>query len=442
MNGEWQRLSPLSPVVRVGGAMTAVIIVGLGQLGRSGGGSPLAFTLVWITALILGVVSGFVSWLVTRWRISGSDLQIETGLIRRQSLRIPLERIQAVDVVAPMVARLLGLAEVRVVSAGGGVERSRLAYLGAAHANEVRAQLLALAHGLEPTSAPPAHYPLYQVDNARLIVGMLLRSPALPFLVIAAFGVAFAVAVPERAADAVTFFALAISAFIGLVLRPVNADWDFSLSESLDGFRLDRGLLQTRHETIPFGRIQAVRVWQPLIWRALGWYAVGVDVARQKVATRADSEAQQVARWLVPVANRAQVDWVLTRALPGAALDPVPGSKPPPRAFWVIPFTVRNAAAWFDDKYLFARTGRVALRTTIVPHNKVQSVRLRRGPWLRAFGLSDLYADAAGPQRAGGTVRGLARDVRQAEEFAWAWTELARERRRDPHRVLGQIQPT
>jgi membrane protein YdbS with pleckstrin-like domain len=67
----------------------------------------------------------------------------------------------------------------------------------------------------------------------------------------------------------------------------------------------------------------------------------------------------------------------------------------------------------------------------------VQSVRLRRGPWLRAFGLSDLFADAAGPARAGGTLRGLARDAKQAEEFAWAWTELARRRRRDQHHIPG-----
>jgi putative membrane protein len=437
MNGQWQRMNPLSPLVRAAGALAAVVVLGAGQLERSQPHtSPYAFV-IWTVLLLAGAVSGFIAWLVTRWRINGSDLQIETGLIRRQSLRIPLERIQAVDVVAPLVARILGLAEVRVVSAGGGVERSRLAYLRETHAQAVRAQLLALAHGLEPTAAPPADHLLYEVDNARLVGGMLLRAPALPVLVALALGIAIAVAVPVYAAPALTLVVFMVSAFLGLFLRPVNADWSFRLSESLDGFRLDRGLLQTRHETIPFGRIQGVRIWQPMLWRALGWYAVSVDVARQKVATTADSEAQQVARWLAPVANRAQVNWIVSRALPGAVVDAPEGSRPPSRSFWAIPFTRPNAATWFDDNYLFARTGRVAPRTSIVPHAKVQSVRLRRGPLLRLLGLSDLFADAAGSRRTGGSVRGLARDASEAQEWAWQWTELTRRRRGDLRASAG-----
>ena len=104
--------------------------------------------------LILGGLGGFISWLVTRWRIAEGNLQIETGFIRRQSLRIPLARIQAVDVISPLSGRFLGLAEVRVVSAGRGAEHGRLAYLTAAQAPVVRARLLALAHGLEV--APPS----------------------------------------------------------------------------------------------------------------------------------------------------------------------------------------------------------------------------------------------------------------------------------------------
>ena len=62
----------------------------------------------WPQLAVVGVllVLGFVSWLVTRWRIDGDDLRIETGLLRRQSLRFPLAQVQAVDVVRPGLARL------------------------------------------------------------------------------------------------------------------------------------------------------------------------------------------------------------------------------------------------------------------------------------------------------------------------------------------------
>jgi len=45
-------------------------------------------------------------------------LRIETGLLRRDARQLPLARIQAVDVVRPFLARLVGLAELRVRLAG------------------------------------------------------------------------------------------------------------------------------------------------------------------------------------------------------------------------------------------------------------------------------------------------------------------------------------
>ena len=83
----WHRLHPLSPVVRGGRATIAVAIllipVALGGVRLSNASPQLVITAI----LVLG---GVVSWLVTRWRIEDDDLRIETGLLRRQSLRFPL----------------------------------------------------------------------------------------------------------------------------------------------------------------------------------------------------------------------------------------------------------------------------------------------------------------------------------------------------------------
>src|SRR5262249_31837713 len=141
LNERWSRLSPLSPLVKFGGAPFFALIYFTGDHRGARGALDLIIPIAIISLAVLG---GLVSWLVTRWRISGTDLQIEMGLVRRQSLRIPLERIQAVDVVSPLLARFLGLAEVRVISAGSGQEKSRLAYLRNDQAQQVRNQLLAL----------------------------------------------------------------------------------------------------------------------------------------------------------------------------------------------------------------------------------------------------------------------------------------------------------
>ena len=165
LSGTWCRLHPLSPLARVGITLGFVVAaVGIPTLSGgqvSSGGWP---DLIVVAAIaVLGIGASVVSWLVTRWRVVGDELQIDTGLIYRQSLRFPLRRIQAVDIVAPLTARMLGLAEVRRLSAGTGHnQHGRLAYLTNQDAALVRAQLLALAHGLAaetPRAARPAPLP-------------------------------------------------------------------------------------------------------------------------------------------------------------------------------------------------------------------------------------------------------------------------------------------
>ena len=48
---------------------------------------------------------------------------------------------------------------------------------------------------------------------------------------------------------------------------------------SPDGIRLRRGLLEKRSQTLPPGRVQAVRLRQPMLWRLKGWWRVQVNVA-------------------------------------------------------------------------------------------------------------------------------------------------------------------
>lgn len=392
--GGWRRLHPLSPVVPAGAILVGMVLVVLPALmgARASRTGPLVFLAVSILFLLIGVLS----WAVTRWRISGDDLQIETGIVRRQSIRIPLSRIQAVDVVAPLTARLLGLAEVRVVSAGRGIDRGRLAYLSAAEAPRVRARLLALAHGLAPETPEPPTQHIGRVDNGQLIISLCLRGE---FLVPALAGLAVLaalVAVPRQAAGlGGTAIVWALSFGLGTA-RLFNDDYDFTIAEAGDGLRLDRGLFQRRHETIPFDRIQAVRLVEPLLWRAVGWCRLEVDVARQHMAQRADRGANRISRTLMPVGTREQATWLLARVLPGASMVPPPGSAPPPRARLKAPLSYHFLATWLGPFHVAARTGRVRASTVVIPLAKVQSVRLSSGPAQRALRLATVHVHTAG----------------------------------------------
>lgn len=396
-DGRWRRLHPLSPVARVGSIVVGVAIV-LGQgLSTPDRSSSRVYTVVIPIAIaVVTLLGGAISWAVTRWRITGGDLQFETGLIRRQSIRIPLTRVQAVDIYQPLTARVLGLAEVRIVSAGRGSDRARLAYLRAAQAPTVRAHILALAHGLSAeTPEPPAHL-LSRIDNRWLAVGLAIRGRALIGVPISAGAVAVAVADPRAAAGAGFGVVTAIAGIVIGAVRPFNDDYNFTISEAGDGLRLDRGLFQTRHETIPFGRIQAVRLVVPLLWRIPGWCRLEVDVARQHVREHADRDANRVSRTLLPVATREQAAWLLSRVMPGAVMEPPPGSRPPGRARLRAPLSYHFLAMWLDGRYICARVGRVQATTAYVPLTKMQSVRLHSGPVQRALRLATIHIDTAG----------------------------------------------
>jgi putative membrane protein len=436
LSGTWCRLHPLSPLARVGITLGFVVAaVGIPTLSGgqvSSGGWP---DLILVAAIaVLGISASVVSWLVTRWRVVGDELQIDTGLVYRQSLRFPLRRIQAVDIVAPLTARMLGLAEVRVISAGTGHnQHGRLAYLTNQDAALVRAQLLALAHGLAAETPEPPAAPLFQVDNGRLIGASLLRGAWLVVLVLVAVVVVLGVTSPRgggagaEAATSLLSGTLTGVLALGLdVARSVNGDFDFTIGEAPDGLRLHRGLLQKRHETIPYGRIQAVRVIQPLLWRPFGWARVELDVARQ-AESHGQGEARQLAHLLAPVATLDQARWLVGRVAPGAPATLTRAGAPPRRAILRAPLSYHYLSIWYDSHWLVAQTGRLRPATVIVPLEKVQSIRLSSGPLLRLLRLADLRIDTAGRRWVG---EALCRDQEEAAALVDRLSDLARRARR------------
>src|SRR5699024_1774932 len=96
-------------------------------------------------AVLGAVLLGLLSWWFTRYRLGADTLEMHTGAIFRQHREVRYDRIQAVDLVRPLLARLCGLSEVRVESAGGGDSHVAIAYLRHADAEAVRSRLLGLA---------------------------------------------------------------------------------------------------------------------------------------------------------------------------------------------------------------------------------------------------------------------------------------------------------
>nr|WP_276518836.1 PH domain-containing protein [Micrococcus endophyticus] len=98
----------------------------------------------------------FFSWWFTRFRIGEDQIELRQGWLFRTRRQMKYDRIQAVDLQHPLVARLLGLAVVKVEAADGGESALELSFLPKARAEQVRREILDRASGVlvGPASAP------------------------------------------------------------------------------------------------------------------------------------------------------------------------------------------------------------------------------------------------------------------------------------------------
>ncbi len=426
--GTWHRLHPLSPVVRSGrGVLAVAVAVAISRSLRPGSH--------WFIDLALPVVAALAavaSWLVTRWRLDGVTLRIESGVVRRDSRQLPIARIQAVDVVRPFLARALGLAELRVRLAGSSHADGRLAYLTEQAALELRAHLLAAHHGVDPATPAPAERIALVVPTGRLVASVLVSTLGSAAMVVAA-GIVLAIVSPAGVAALGAALGVAllwcVIGLVSLVWRRVSTEYGFTVAQSPDGIRIRRGLLGTVAETIPVRRVQAVRMIEPLLWRSFGWCRLEVDVAGSPGRDEADGTAR-MRKTLLPVGLRDEAGFLLGMVIG----RPVPGmTQPPRRARWKTPLSYHFLAAGHDDALAVSVVGRVRKVTTVVPLEKTQSIRFVQGPLQRRLALATVHVDAAGHVRAEFRERPQAQARLLADELA----ALSREARRRPPAAGG-----
>ncbi|MFR0358329.1 PH domain-containing protein [Streptomyces sediminimaris] len=380
-----------------------------------------ATTLLAALAVLVPVAAlyGFMTWWFTHFAVTESELRIRTGLVFRRTAHIRLERLQAVDVTRPLLARVAGVAKLRLDVIGTD-KKDELAYLGEREARALRAELLARAAGFAPETA-------HEVGEAP--VRELLRTPA-PDLAIsvvltgATWGSLLAALVVPSLLWPATHSLWTVLATGVPLLGAAGAssvgrfvgEYDWTVGESPDGLRIDHGLLDRTHETVPPGRVQTVRIVEPLLWRRRGWVRVELDVAGSSNSV------------LVPVAPRAVAESVVARVLPGVSVPAaVSLSRPPGRAGRCVPVWWRGQGLVVTDTVFAARRGLLRRSLALVPHAKVQSVRLTQGPWKRLWRLADVHVDTGADK----TVTARLRDAREAAELLRAQAERSRTGRRD-----------
>lgn len=461
----WRRVHPVSPMVR-GWLVVVAFLYFFGQNSLnnifSAGELPPEADKDWsFTPSVLLVVAGgigilvlimagfFLSWYFTKYQVTARHVHVNSGVVFRQQRQARIDRVQAIDIVQPLVARIFGLAELKFEVADSGSTAMRLAYIKLDAAKVLRNDILARAAGLkqereagpagvvpapgvpgaegpaarsaEPASAGPAPAPgpaggepvspeapertVAVVPPPRLIAATLL-SPWLAAVLL----FVLSMIVATVASDGEISFFFVLPGLIGVV--PVlwgqfNQGYNFRAAMSEDGLRLSYGLLETSHQTVPPGRVQAVMVTQGIIWRRFGWYKVVVNVAgygNQEGALRST---------LLPVGTRQDVLNVLSVVLPepgterpaelvGAGIGGSGSAEgfitSPRSARWLSPFAYRRQGFAVTDTALFSRAGVLTHSLVIIPHERIQGIFLTQGPLNRPLGLTGIeFCTTDGP---------------------------------------------
>lgn len=425
----WQRLHPLSPIARVGRIVPILafgVVASLTNRSGSDGGESIYVVISSGLLVILGVIH----WLVTRWKIDGNTLRIETGLIKRDSRQLPLSRIQAVDIVRPLLARLLGMSELRIRLAGSGATDGRLAFLSEQGALELRGRLLTPHQADEAQASPQPERPLAEVRTGRLVASVLLSGVGVVLFLFVVTLIVLAVVAPKAAAVAGGFVAIYLIGMArGLWLR-VSSEFRFEALDAPEGIRIRRGLLETVSETVPYARIQAIRQLESPLWRPFGWARLEVYIAGAG-ARNQNGEGSGVARKALLPVGSGQAAHTMVDHLLGAPRPAM--TAPPPRARRKAPLSYHFLSIGHTDDFVVCVTGRVRKQTAWVPMEKVQSIRRIQGPVQRRLGLASVIVDVAGRR-----VRGICRDrsVEEADRLIEQLTELTR-MARQRHRALG-----
>lgn len=409
-----RRLHPITPWRRTWAVLAGVAAFALHDLRRAGEwGRDLSLTETLIGAAVLLPAAfgyGFTSWWFTRYRITGTELRVHTGVVFRRTKHLRIDRLQAVDISRPLLGRVIGVARLELDLAGG---KDELAYLTERDARDLRAELLARAAGIAPDSGEAPERELVRVPPKALAVSIALQAGTWWML---AGALAFAFLPPLLTGGWLTLlFALpALATAVHMTFGRYAREFGWTVAESPDGLRIDHGLLDREHETVPPGRVQSLCFQQPLLWRRRDWVRV-----RMQVAGGGDGV-------LLPVAPRDVALRTVARILPGVDLGAVPAEPVPARARWRAPVRWRALSCGADDAVFVVRYGVFSRYTQIVPHAKVQSVRLTQGPWQRRLGLAGVHLDTA----AGRPVTAAHRDAAEAGRIVAAQAERSRTGRR------------
>ena len=421
---------------------TARILTGFVLLAVVQGGTSGITGLLVLLLLMVVVYSLYETAYVRayEYRLDGDTIDIKSGVLSKREREIPFERIQNVDIAQNAIQRALGIAEVRLETAGGGDSEARLRYVSRPEATRLQELVSRRKRGATTERSPDATDDiLFELSDTELgILGITSANVRLLGLLSALVVFASPVAAETVSLRLELLLllgpALAIAVLVGLWavsgVQAVLRYYGFRLLRHDEELRYERGLLQRYNGTIPLSKIQTLMIRENVLARSLGYGSLAIETAGY--APGQDDEVESA----VPIAKRERV-FELARTIEDIG-DPE-FERPPKQArrryigrytivvglitgifgaihllssSGVLPMWYLAAALWvfvppaahlkwtnlgyyFGDRYVITHSGFWSRRTTIVPYYRIQTVTNAQTVFQRRHGLATLVVDTA-----------------------------------------------
>lgn len=236
-----------------------------------------------------------VEYFYFRFYIVNEDLIIRKGFIRKQTITIPLEKIQAVHIEQNLIHQLANVAKLKIDTAGTEKTEAEIDAIQLPKAELLKAYLLRERRQLQTEEAVPQ--PSAELPVIRLTFGDLLRlgisaNHIQAFFIVLAFAITWLQNLEEIFGDRVirivkdsssqvgisiasislaVAFVLIISVVVSMI-RIFLSYFDFQLTQTGKGFKIKSGLINTRQNLVPFTKVQYISWEANWVRRKIGLY--------------------------------------------------------------------------------------------------------------------------------------------------------------------------
>jgi putative membrane protein len=434
-----------------------------------------------VVAGVVGVLFLFFNWLAWRrfrYGVGTREIVIESGILHRNRRSIPFDRVQDVDIERALLARLFGLAKVRIETGAGGKDEGVLDSVTVAEADRLRAAVRAwhaeagaAVDATEATEVQGLAEPqaegrlLFAMDVRRVLLFGLFSFSLVYIASLFAFLQTFdrvlpfdiydparwiglvEHSLPQRFTFVAIGFLLFVAVILGVaagVLRTLARDYGYRLVAEGRRFRRERGLFTRTEAVIAKARVQLALVTTGPIRGRFGWSGLHF----QTLGAASDGSGMQAA---APFATREEIEPILTEAgtlrLPppselkmvssrhivralAASIAPALLAIAVATAFFtpalflltLLPLLGAGAALQrrfhrfaLDGDLLFIARGVLRRRLWVVPVRNTQALSVERSWLQRRLGLASLSVDTAGaPAMKGARIVDLRLETAQA----------------------------